>query len=362
MTKPKIILKPRYAYVNKKVTEFILNMGINSLPVDPLNLIAKNAWTLRTYRFYAKKHKVPSALVAEVCGSEDAFTIYRNGIYSIAYNDRIRSLGRIRFTLMHEVGHIYLRHLEEFDKTILSRGGLSDKEYKTLETEADTFASEVLAPYEVMLAMGLENYQLIQRACGLSTQAAKVKASRIFDLKTSWAIYEYDSPIIKRFYNFIFQKQCQRCGAKLVIEKAKFCPICGGKLKWGEGTVIYNDGYKLDEKSRAIQCPRCENDELSEYGDYCKICGVDLVNKCADKWGENDYGEDYLVQNSCGMLAEGNARYCINCGNPTTYFLRGLLSPWHEVQESIKQKQSTNKVIAVNKEIASTKDDDDIPF
>ena len=178
-----IIRTPRYRYVHQRVKDFVQEMKINSLPVDPIKLIEINKWTLRTFQFYAQKHGVSLKDVIEAYGTEDAFTVYCNGNYSIAYNDRIRSIGRIRFSLMHEIGHIYLRHLEEFNKTILSRGGLTKQEYKALESEADTFAAEVLAPYEVMLALEWSNYKIIQKMCGLSVQAAQIRASQIFNLR-----------------------------------------------------------------------------------------------------------------------------------------------------------------------------------
>lgn len=45
--------------------------------------------------------------------------------------------------------------------------------------------------------------------------------------------------------------------------------------------MIYDDGYALDDNGRALVCPRCKNEELKYAGDYCKICGTYLINKCS---------------------------------------------------------------------------------
>ncbi len=61
-------------------------------------------------------------------------------------NDTIRSQGRIRFTLMHEIAHILLTHLIDFNETILIRNALTKSKYKILENESNAFARNVLIP------------------------------------------------------------------------------------------------------------------------------------------------------------------------------------------------------------------------
>ncbi len=80
---------------------------------------------------------------------------------------------------------------------------------------------------------------------------------------------------------------------------------------------MHYDGFALDENNRAIICPRCGNEELPDKGRFCPICGVYLINRCTST-------------DSCGALAAGDARYCIFCGNETTFFQDKLLSSWDE--------------------------------
>jgi hypothetical protein len=98
----------------------------------------------------------------------------------------------------------------------------------------------------------------------------------------------------------------------------------------GLNLIIYRkyDGFELDEKNKAKKCPRCENEEIHSSFDHCKICGVNLVNTCAGIMDTDNNDNEYYKVDPCGTPAEGNARYCVKCGSPTTYFNQRLLKEW----------------------------------
>jgi Zn-dependent peptidase ImmA (M78 family)/RNA polymerase subunit RPABC4/transcription elongation factor Spt4 len=328
---------------------FLLENKITRLPIDPYDLLTKNKITLRTYRYYAKKHNISVKDIIDAYGSEDAFTAYKGNIHSIAYNDSIKSKGRILFTLMHEIAHIYLKHLEEFDKTIISRGGLSEKEYKALEDEANLFAGEILSPSPVLLSMKSVSISFLQKHCGLSVQAAKVRINQIIEKKSSLS-KTYTSRILNIFYGYMYTKTCNLCNYTYYSKEARYCPICGNKkLLWEDGKMRYNDGYELDPEGRALMCPKCGNSELGEGG-YCIICGTYIVNRC-------------INENECGTIAPGNARYCSICGAETTFFQDQWLAPWNVVKENMEfeQEVATNKDI-LEHEFFPAEDEDDLPF
>jgi RNA polymerase subunit RPABC4/transcription elongation factor Spt4 len=104
--------------------------------------------------------------------------------------------------------------------------------------------------------------------------------------------------------------------------------------------MIY-EGFELDENSKAKVCPRCKNEQTT-FGDYCIICGSNLVNRCT---GYDRDRDDY-----CRTLLPGNARYCFICGDESTFLQNQILDPWGKA-ESIKQIASTQ-----------ADDDGDIPF
>lgn len=326
-------------------------MGLNKLPIEPLSLIKRKGWTLRTYRFYAKKHGVRIQDIIESYGTEDGFTTY-DGLYSIAYNDLIRSPGRIRFTLMHEIGHIYLKHLEEFEQTVLARGynGLSEWEYGVLELEAGIFASEVLSPYPILLTLNWCKSGVIRKYCGLSDKASKKRASQILNIKSNGVYINYGSPIMQNFYSFMFKKSCKSCGYQLINKDANYCPICGDKFIWGEGKMLVYPGYQLDQNSKATVCPRCGSKEMYQGVEYCHICGVYLINRCADIINEDWNGNPYAERQGCYKPAPGNARFCMHCGNPTTYYLNNLLSNWQKTKAQIEAEKPKLKAVSTIKD------------
>lgn len=97
-----------------------------SLPFDCISLLKMKGYVVHSYSYLKTKNYE----LWELCRkySDDAFCIQGTNI--IAYNDNAPG-ARIRFSLMHELGHIVLQH---------------DNTSAVQEDEADYFASCILAP------------------------------------------------------------------------------------------------------------------------------------------------------------------------------------------------------------------------
>lgn len=68
--------------------------------------------------------------------------------WMIAYNDSLSSIGRIRFTKAHELGH-YMLHRDRQDQFMCSKEDMLEWEGgKDIEAEADKFASYLLMPFD----------------------------------------------------------------------------------------------------------------------------------------------------------------------------------------------------------------------
>jgi len=112
---------------------------------------------------------------------DDGCTIHdtKTDICTVIYNDRCDerySQGRVQYTLAHEVGHIYLDHGAEDDRTD--------------EIEANAFANQLLMPEYTILRMyndfGYVNQGAISAIFGVSKSAAQ---NRLDSLKRRKGIY-----------------------------------------------------------------------------------------------------------------------------------------------------------------------------
>jgi Zn-dependent peptidase ImmA (M78 family) len=169
-----IPITPRYDRCLRMAHEFILQERISSLPVDPFIITKKHSWNTVTVGYLANKSGVKRDFIYDkMIGSKEAGTIYCNGYYRVIYNEHVRSFERVRWTIMHEIGHIHLNHFTDFEKTKINNDELSDREYAVLESEANVFASEILAPKALLILIRSTSVNKIQNICKLSNEASE---------------------------------------------------------------------------------------------------------------------------------------------------------------------------------------------
>lgn len=317
----KIPAYARYDYCNQRACEFLEENNICSFPFDVKRIIHNSGWGLVTYSELMHQFSCDRNTVIRCLGSEDGYTQLDDVNYCIAYNDEGWLGDRIRFTLMHEIGHIYLRHLADFEATRLYRGSLTKQENKVLENEANAFARNVLVPTAMLQRLKNKSASNISNHFGITLAAAQTRLNFFYEDNRINKQNGTSSRLYTIFYNFYYKKKCTTCGYFIISKSIKYCPICGNKtLQWGESEMKYPVKIKLDENSKAVCCPKCDNEEVSPDGNYCHICGTYLINECTN------YDGNYLE--GCGRLAASNARYCIYCGAPTTFLQNGILKPW----------------------------------
>ena len=306
------ISTPRYKRSNLLACKFLCEANLSRLPIQPLEIAQTAGIIVCTYQTLMKHHGTTLAAVIAEIGSDEGCSFYKpeTGHYSIFYNLKKSSRGRIIFTLMHELGHIYLRHFIDFGFTKLKRGFNSD-EMEIMDKEADAFATAVLAPAVVLRQLKWGSTSVIQKNCGLSQEAAGYRSSFIQTImaKERYYLNHYESQLFKQFYSFVNQHFCAVCGSHFVAKNPNYCSICGSKnVTWGEGELVY-DGIEVDKNGKAMSCPRCSSDEIHPVHLYCKICGMALINRCGGFIEYNNFGEDHYTQEPCGTNADGNARY-----------------------------------------------------
>lgn len=276
---------------------------------------------------YSKQMKIMSLSydeMLEFTGTKDACTDYYADInfYIIYYNDvdrNINTSNRYRWNIAHELGHIMLEHHITYEKTRIFRNELSDSEYDALEEEADYFASLILVPHAALLGFQIKNANYIKVMCKISEPAAKRRYYEFVEWKSHVnAQDEYDNRIFHLYYNFIYKRKCKNCGAGLIQRYGKHCPICGNKntLEWGEGDSMKYPLLDTYENGKLKACPVCHNEDTDIEGDFCQICGTNLVNKC--------------IYDGCSNTDSlpSNARYCPMCGYASSFLNNSLLKVW----------------------------------
>ena len=178
-----------YKNVRDAAWLFLLNNNVCRLPLDIEQIVAQNDWVLLLYE---ENIKVANALLKGRQDTwQDGITCVYKGFKFIIYR-KFTNLGRWRFTIVHEFGHITLLHLNK----------LSNEEY---EREANMFAARVLMPMCVIKECKAYTAVTIASLCGVSLTAATFRAERLQMLLKRNKFYTsaLEVKLVKQFKMFI---------------------------------------------------------------------------------------------------------------------------------------------------------------
>lgn len=135
---PCSLLIPKvYRKIEMTVVNMLLKLDIRTVPIDPFLIVKKMGYILKPVSsdVELKQH-------FQDYGGSGCCCRNKNGVYYIVFNDK-EIIGRQRFTVMHEIGHILLGHKEKSDLA---------------EQEANCFASYALAPSPLIAKYGCDDY------------------------------------------------------------------------------------------------------------------------------------------------------------------------------------------------------------
>ncbi len=132
-------------------------------------------------------------------------TILQNNRFYIIYNDT-EPLRRCRFTIAHELGHIFLGHLL-----------VNTQQYRTFsinddtESQANVFARDLLAPACVLHELKILNTKDIAELCNISFEAAEYRSQRMKTLeqRNAWYLSDLERQVYKQFEDFIKTKKAE---------------------------------------------------------------------------------------------------------------------------------------------------------
>lgn len=117
----------QYEEIKKTVISTFVEYDVRCIPISAFEMATKMGLTVIPYSALSdSKHDVALKI------SEDGFSIEDNrGEWIIYYNDSCKNYGRINQTIMHEIGHYVLGHIEGNEQE---------------EAEAKFFAKYALVP------------------------------------------------------------------------------------------------------------------------------------------------------------------------------------------------------------------------
>lgn len=218
------------ADIQERILSFYRTFNIRSFPIDSFFVVEQLGFRLKAYsELSGRKTAACRELSPDACFLED--TLY--------YENRFPK-GRVRFTIMHEVGHIVLESASEKD--------------------ADAFASHSLAPRMAIHYSGCKNASDVMRYFGLSEEAADYA----FNDYRSWhrtAVYKM-SPIDKKVYEYFYSREaggfvfsmhpCACCGRPIYNRPhIDTCPMCYSRIcSVPPRSSLYSD--PLSAESRAL--------------------------------------------------------------------------------------------------------------
>ena len=171
----------RYAYICNQVLQFYTSLAQINFPIDPrcfFNQIQN--CRIMSYKTFASINHCSMRDVFLLCESESGCTNYdvTSDRYLVLFNSSTENnnvLGRIRWTLAHELGHVTLKHLPYIAEPSIAENNFNNLTHPELENEADYFAALLLCPMPLYEQLHIQSAQDIQHVFGLSWEASDVR-------------------------------------------------------------------------------------------------------------------------------------------------------------------------------------------
>jgi Zn-dependent peptidase ImmA (M78 family) len=178
----------------------LLDCKIKSLPVKPSEICRHYGWILSDYAAGARSIQLLG--LSALAKRTDGFcTVTDHHVY--IFFDSSLPVGRQRFTVAHEIGHLLLGHVGPGLATVENREPTGSE--RTEERQANQFAARLLAPACVLHEIRALTPEEIQRVCGISHQAAAFRAQRMLELESRGKFYAHplEKEVLTQFSSYI---------------------------------------------------------------------------------------------------------------------------------------------------------------
>lgn len=184
-----------YKNVRNAAWQCLIDYKVSELPVKP-SLIARAAGI----------KVIKNSIVHELSPHESGVSLFDGKQWYIIYDDE-NTKQRCRFTVAHELGHIFLGH--ELRKGYYAR--TFDRSRPAVEQEADAFAARLLAPACVLWALNVHTAADIAALCDISNAAAQIRAERMAILysRNKFLTSPLERTVYKNFSGYIQKKKAE---------------------------------------------------------------------------------------------------------------------------------------------------------
>ncbi len=142
----------------------LIDNHVCSLPVSVSDIARNNGIRIAAY---SKNIDLLRQQGLDSLTKNTGFSLMTAGGPIILYQDGL-PLQIARFTVAHELGHIFLGHLLP-----------TAENSESAEQEANVFASRLLAPACVLWGLNVHSAEDIARLCNISLTAARIRAARM---------------------------------------------------------------------------------------------------------------------------------------------------------------------------------------
>lgn len=176
----------KYKQARNASWQCLIDYKVNSLPVKVSQIAKQSDITL-----------LKNSAVNLLSENESGTTLMQNDKLYIIYADE-QSPQRCRFTIAHELGHIFLGHL-------FSKDGNGFATTDDAEHSANVFARDLLAPACVLHELQALTSAAIANLCNISLEAATYRAERMSELERRNAFYLHplERQVNEQFAEFI---------------------------------------------------------------------------------------------------------------------------------------------------------------
>ncbi len=161
------VLKPkrfRYSNTRDAAWRFLIENKVTSYPLNLRSIVKSNGWLVADIKQAAKMHPE----LRKQLGRKEVATISQGGKIIILI-DRENSVQRNRFSIAHEIGHVYLQHC-----------GLTKRQ---AEKEANMFAARILMPMILIKELHIDTAEQLASVCNVSIEAASYRMKRYHEVK-----------------------------------------------------------------------------------------------------------------------------------------------------------------------------------